>query len=279
MNKAGGFITLHRQILDWEWYGDTNTFRLFVHILLTANFTEGRFEGRTIQRGQLVTSLTNLAAQTSLTVRQVRVSLDHLQMTGEVTSESSNRYRIITVVKYDEYQSNDKQNGRQMTDDTAGKRQADDKQMTGDAAGKRQQYNNNNNYNNGTMEQGNNIRSRSWTDRFEEFWSVYPRKEGKENARKAFAKLNPDDGLLADMIIAVGKQRASQQWQESGGRFIPYPASWLNGHRWEDEILPAAEQPRREQKKTVVAQQYEQRDYGSEDDDAMLRMLQMGGYR
>ena len=154
--KAAGFITLHRQILDWEWYGDTNTFRLFIHILLSANFTDGRFEGRTIHRGQLVTSLTSLSAQTSLSVRQVRVSLDKLQMTGELTSQSFNRYRIITVVKYDQYQSVDKQNDRQMTSEMSSKRQANDRQMTSNVTSKWQQYNNDNNINNvnkETMEQ------------------------------------------------------------------------------------------------------------------------------
>lgn len=280
MNKAGGFIALHRQILDWEWYSDTNTFRLFLHILLTANFTEGHFGGRTIQRGQLVTSLTSLASGTSLSVRQVRVSLDHLIMTGEVTSETTNRYRIITVVKYDEYQSRDRQSGRQMTGDTSVKRQADDKQMTGQTSVKRQQYNNNNNINKGTMEQGNNESLRSLPDRFEDFWSAYPRKTDKAGARKAFEKLNPDEELLTDMIIAIGKQKNSQQWLESGGRFIPYPASWLNHRRWEDEVqaaTPESVRPASSVKK-VIAQQYEQRDYGDEDREAMERMLRMGGF-
>ena len=140
-----GFILLYRQITEWEWYQNPNTFRVFLHCLLMANFTDGRFEGKEIKRGQFVTSLPSLSDQTSLSIRQVRVALDHLIMTGELTSKSYSKFRVITVVNYDKYQNNDRQNDSQMTD----KRQADDRQVTG----KRQQYNNNKKE---TREQGNN---------------------------------------------------------------------------------------------------------------------------
>jgi hypothetical protein len=32
-----GWIKIHRSILEWEWYEDTNTFRLFMHLILKAN--------------------------------------------------------------------------------------------------------------------------------------------------------------------------------------------------------------------------------------------------
>ena len=71
--------------------------------------------------------------------------------------------------------------------------------------------------------------------RFDKFWAAYPRKEAKPKAQAAFFKLHPDDGLLAAMLDAIERQKASDQWQEAGGRFIPYPASWLNNRRWEDQ--------------------------------------------
>lgn len=140
-----GFILLYRQITDWEWYQNPNTFRVFLHILLKANFTDGRFEGRDIKRGQLVTSLDHLSKETKLTVKEVRTAINHLIGTGELASESCNRYRVITVVKYNEYQSEGKQNGKQW----ASKGQADGKQEASEG----QQYKKNNN---GKMEKGNN---------------------------------------------------------------------------------------------------------------------------
>ena len=92
--------------------------------------------------------------------------------------------------------------------------------------------------------------------RFEIFWKAYPKHINRKAAEKAFEKLKPDDDLLQTMLDAIEKQKQTSQWQESGGQFIPYPASWLNGRRWEDEV-----QGKVSPIKPVVAQDYEQRDY------------------
>lgn len=70
---------------------------------------------------------------------------------------------------------------------------------------------------------------------FDRFWEAYPRRQGKDAARKAWAKIRPDAALLEIMLSALERQRASDQWRRDGGRFIPLPATWLNGRRWEDE--------------------------------------------
>ena len=68
---------------------------------------------------------------------------------------------------------------------------------------------------------------------FERFWLAYPRKIGKADARKAFAKVKvPVETLLS----AIEQQRGSEQWTRENGRFIPNPATWLNQGRWEDEL-------------------------------------------
>lgn len=76
------------------------------------------------------------------------------------------------------------------------------------------------------------------TGAFDRFWVAYPRHQGKEAARKTWEKLNPDAALLEIMLSALERQRASDQWRRDGGQFIPYPATWLNGRRWEDEPTP-----------------------------------------
>lgn len=107
-------------------------------------------------------------------------------------------------------------------------------------------------------------------DRFEKFWTAYPRKENKQKAIVAFEKINPDDLMLDAMLQAIERQKASSQWQEEGGRFIPHPTTWLNGRRWEDEVQTA--QP---QKKVTQAQQYEQRDYAGFQDELEERFVRM----
>ncbi|HOQ62247.1 MAG TPA: hypothetical protein PKZ08_16585, partial [Vicinamibacterales bacterium] len=73
---------------------------------------------------------------------------------------------------------------------------------------------------------------------FARFWAAYPKRKAKARAEAAFRKLAPDDDLLAAMLAAIERQRASGQWQRESGRFIPYPASWLNGRCWDDDPDP-----------------------------------------
>jgi len=72
-------------------------------------------------------------------------------------------------------------------------------------------------------------------ERFAQFWQAYPRKVGKQDAKKAFAKIDVDIDVL---LAALEKQKGSEQWQKDGGQFVPHPATWLNGRRWEDELTP-----------------------------------------
>ena len=75
---------------------------------------------------------------------------------------------------------------------------------------------------------------------FEEFWSAYPRKVGKDAAAKAFAKRRVGSELLATMLRALASQRQSEQWQRDRGQYVPHPATWLNEGRWQDEDGPSA---------------------------------------
>ena len=58
--------------------------------------------------------------------------------------------------------------------------------------------------------------------RFEDFWNAYPRKVGKDAARKAFEKRKPDAALLARMLSAIVAQASSPSWTKDGGQFIPH---------------------------------------------------------
>ena len=72
-----GHIKLHRSILDWEWWGDINTFRLFMTILLLANWKDKKWQGRVIKRGQLWTSIPTLAKVSGLTQQQTRTVTEY----------------------------------------------------------------------------------------------------------------------------------------------------------------------------------------------------------
>lgn len=71
---------------------------------------------------------------------------------------------------------------------------------------------------------------------FSEFWILYPKKQAKAAAEKAYLKIKPDRALFEKMKKALEAQKASFDWQKESGRYIPLPATWLNGKRWEDEL-------------------------------------------
>ena len=70
---------------------------------------------------------------------------------------------------------------------------------------------------------------------FAQFWKAYPRKKSKGLAEKVWARLRPGAALLAQILAAVDRARASPDWQRDGGKYIPYPANWLDAKGWEDE--------------------------------------------
>ncbi len=107
-----GFITLHRKLLEWEWYDHTNTKVLFIHCLLKANHKTAKWRGFDIKRGEFITSISNLSRETGLTVKQVRIALDNLVNTGELGKQSTSSNTTISVLKYDNYQTKGKPSGK-----------------------------------------------------------------------------------------------------------------------------------------------------------------------
>ena len=113
-------------------------------------------------------------------------------------------------------------------------------------------------------------KTKTTDEAFDRFWDAYPRKVAKPDARKKFDKINPDEELLQTMLESIEKWSRSDQWTKDGGQFIPYPATWLNQRRWEDSVpepIPVHPVIR------VSAQNYTQRDYSGEQEEAERRML------
>ena len=71
---------------------------------------------------------------------------------------------------------------------------------------------------------------------FDDFYKHYPKKKNKAQAEKAWNKIKPTADLLEKMLLSLEQQKESKDWKKDNGQFIPYPSSWLNGRRWEDEL-------------------------------------------
>lgn len=73
---------------------------------------------------------------------------------------------------------------------------------------------------------------------FIKFWDAYPRKVSKADAEKAFGKLDFENPTTEVLLKSIEEWKKSAQWQEEDGKFIPYPATWLNKRLWESEVKP-----------------------------------------
>lgn len=135
-----GWIALHRQFTQWEWFDKPEMVQLFIYLLISATHEEMQWRGMTIKRGQIVTSLDKIKAATGLSTSKIRTCLERLKLTNEIASETTNQYRVITICNYDKYQNvgetSDKQDDRQI----ANKSQTNHKQIASAIS-----YNNNNN--------------------------------------------------------------------------------------------------------------------------------------
>lgn len=72
------------------------------------------------------------------------------------------------------------------------------------------------------------------TPEFAQFWAAYPRKQSKADAKKAWIQTAAIRPAMPELLKAVIAQKSAEAWCEQGGRFIPYPASWLRAEGWEN---------------------------------------------
>lgn len=114
-----GFIFLHRDLLEWEWYQSSEVSRLYIHLLLKANFTDKKWQGNDVKRGQLITSANHLASDLKLSVQQIRTALKKLESSDYITRKTTSKFTLVTIINYDIMQSpsalTNKQTTRQIT--------------------------------------------------------------------------------------------------------------------------------------------------------------------
>lgn len=215
MPISNGWVKLHRAILeDLVWTTATAEQKAVLFtVLLLVNHKASQWlwkgEKFEVQPGQLVTSLSTLADNAGVSVQNVRSALRRFEKLGFITNESTKSGRLITVVNWGIYQGCGGE-----TNKGSNKEATNAQHLTRSKEGK----------------------NKITVVGFDEFWQVCPRKVGKQNALKAWQRINPDDDLRATILAALERQAALEQWKKDGGKYIPHPATWLNGRRWEDEV-------------------------------------------
>jgi hypothetical protein len=104
MQELNGYIKLYRKLIQWGWYQDNVVKSLFLHFLLTASFKDFDWMGERLKAGQLITGRKKLADELNFSERQIRTAMEKLKSTGEVTYKSTNKFTIVTVVNWEDYQ-------------------------------------------------------------------------------------------------------------------------------------------------------------------------------
>lgn len=203
--QEGNYIKINRKILDWEWYGNINTKILFLHMLLKANWKDGKFEGTTVPRGSFISSYPRLSSECDLTVNEVRTAIKHLISTGEITVKAHAKYSVFTINNYCQYQDINSQ--------IADKPQSDNTQLTDNAhsinsllttieEGKKEKKEKNIN---------NSMCKAEASALFESLWKLYPEKKGKGQVSDAAKKRLLDVGY-EEMVRAIDRYKA--EWEK-----------------------------------------------------------------
>lgn len=129
-----GYIKLSRKLRDWQWYGTPNMVAVWVELLLRARFEDGYYNGKLIKKGCAVFGREELAKKIGLQPQQIRTCINRLKSTNEITTESTNRFTIATIVKWEEYQcilkDDNQENNQQYNHQLTSKQPASNQQVT-----------------------------------------------------------------------------------------------------------------------------------------------------
>jgi len=121
-----GWVKLHRQFKDWEWYNKSEMVHLFIHCLIKANHESKMWQGENIEIGSFVTSLQKLSIDTGISIQTIRTCLKKLEKTNEIIIKSTNKLTKISVCKYESYQLESETTNKQLTNN----QQTTNKQLT-----------------------------------------------------------------------------------------------------------------------------------------------------
>ena len=233
---AIGWIKIHRKMKEWEWYSDINTFRLFMHVLLSAEYTQKKIKGIVVERGQMLTSLSALSEETGLSVKQIRLCLNRLKTTNEVATRTTNKYTLLSIVNYGKYQIKDESGASKKTNSETIKGQTKGKQTH---ATKNYIIQEDNKYNNNIIYTQFSTAQTELS--FDDFWNEYHRvtkkpKTDKEPAQKKWAKLTKEEQQKAY------DKAAEYSLTSTDPQFLKKARTYLENKTFNDEFQPAQKQ-------------------------------------
>jgi hypothetical protein len=121
-----GWIKIHRQFINWEWFNKSEAVHLFIYLVLKANHKDGQWQGMNIKKGQFITSFGKISADTGISLQVIRTLLKKFEKTNEINIQTTNKFTIVTICKYECYQQENEQPNTQLTNE----QQTTNKQLT-----------------------------------------------------------------------------------------------------------------------------------------------------
>jgi DNA-binding transcriptional MerR regulator len=121
-----GWIRIHRQFLNWEWFNKSEAVHLFMYLVLKANHKDGFWQGNEIKRGQLITSFGKISTDTNISLQTIRTLLKKFEKTNEINMQTTNKFTRVTICKYDSYQTENEETNTKATN----KQQTTNTQLT-----------------------------------------------------------------------------------------------------------------------------------------------------
>jgi DNA-binding transcriptional MerR regulator len=121
-----GWIKIHRKFLDWEWFNKSEAVHLFLYLVLKANHKDAQWQGIDIKKGQFITSFGKISADTGISLQVIRTLLKKFEKTNEINIQTTNKFTIVTLCKYECYQQENELPNTQLTNE----QQTTNKQLT-----------------------------------------------------------------------------------------------------------------------------------------------------
>lgn len=121
-----GWIKIHRKFLDWEWFNKSEAVHLFMYLVLKANHKDGQWQGIDIKKGQFVTSFGKISSDTGISLQTIRTLLKKFEKSNEINIQTTNKFTIVTLCKYECYQQENEPTNTQLTNE----QQTTNKQLT-----------------------------------------------------------------------------------------------------------------------------------------------------
>jgi hypothetical protein len=227
-----GWVAIHRRLINHPLWtrGRFSRGQAWIDLLLHASHVDHFIYHGNLKieekRGDYVTSQVALAKRWKWNIKSVRVFILFLKTDRMLDSRTSlaqdSGYTHLTILNYDHYQSL----SESLVDSRTSNQLDIDLDSRGTAEGQPRD----------TPNKGNKGNKKDSCAGFDRFWAAYPKKRSIAQARKAWAKIGPNNGMVDLILASVEAHKKSFEWTKEAGQFIPYPATFLNGELWRDQV-------------------------------------------